>query len=75
MSRAIPIGSPTIPSQAGSDGGRQDRGRHEERPQAGQQVAEVLADADPEQSVERGEHDLDASAGSRRRPGPSAAAT
>ena len=66
MSRATPIGRPTMPSQRGQHGGRQDRGRHQQRPQAGEQVAEVLADAHAEQPVQGREDDLDRRAGSRR---------
>ena len=59
MSRAMPISTPTTPSHDGRTAVDDDRGRHQQRPQPGEQVPEVLADADPEQPVERGEHDLD----------------
>ena len=59
----MPIGTPIDPIQAGSTVGRQDRRRDEQRPAPGEQVAEVLADADAEQAVERREGHLDRPAG------------
>ena len=56
---ATPIGMPDEPEPRGQHRRREDRGRHEERPGAGEQVAEMLADAHAEQPVERGERDLD----------------
>ena len=68
------MGRPRSPSRP-EDRRREDRGGHEQRPHAGQQVAEVLADADAEQSMERREDDLDRGARRRRPSGPSGAAT
>ena len=59
MSRASPIGSPIQPSQAGSSGVDRIEIARTQRPEPREQVAEMLADPDPQQAVEGREDGLD----------------
>ena len=59
INSATPIGMPMRPSHPGEDRRREDRCCDQERPDAGQQVSEVLPDPDAEQTMERRERDLD----------------
>ena len=71
---AIPIRMPTTPSQPGRTVVERIDAADEQRPQAGEQVAEVLADAHAEEPVERGEDHRDRLPGGVTA-GPSGAAT